>query len=228
MAVILCAGEKGGTGKSTLATNLAVMRRLAGRDVCLLDCDPQSSSAQFIERRREGGILPAIECVQRYGKTIHQDIASLSQRYEDLIIDTGGRDSVEMRRAMIAPSISAMYIPLQASAFDLETLCKIDTRIEQARDFHAGLQGYVVLNRAPTNVKMRNVSDAVAFIREFANIALARSVIRERVSFQHAAALGQGVVEYEADRGGGKATAEMATFFAEIFGATFQERKVAA
>ena len=46
--IVLIGGEKGGTGKSTLATNLAVCLAHRGRDVLLLDCDPQRSSASWV------------------------------------------------------------------------------------------------------------------------------------------------------------------------------------
>jgi chromosome partitioning protein len=39
--IALIGGEKGGTGKTTLATNLAAKRVLAGRDVLLVDADAQ-------------------------------------------------------------------------------------------------------------------------------------------------------------------------------------------
>ena len=38
--IILIGGEKGGTGKTTIATNLAALRAMAGRDVLLVDTDP--------------------------------------------------------------------------------------------------------------------------------------------------------------------------------------------
>ena len=43
--IILVGGEKGGTGKTTIATNLAVMRAAADRDVVFIDTDPQGSAS---------------------------------------------------------------------------------------------------------------------------------------------------------------------------------------
>ena len=41
--IILVGGEKGGTGKSTIATNLAIMLMRSGRDVLVVDADDQET-----------------------------------------------------------------------------------------------------------------------------------------------------------------------------------------
>ena len=45
--IVLIGGEKGGTGKTTIATNLAALRAMAGRDVLLVDTDPQGSASYW-------------------------------------------------------------------------------------------------------------------------------------------------------------------------------------
>ncbi len=54
--VILIGGEKGGTGKTTIATNLAALRALAGHDVLLVDTDSQGSASYWASSRDEAGI----------------------------------------------------------------------------------------------------------------------------------------------------------------------------
>lgn len=51
--IIAVANVKGGAGKTTLATNLAIARAIAGRDVLLVDADNQGSSADFTALRTE-------------------------------------------------------------------------------------------------------------------------------------------------------------------------------
>lgn len=46
--IVLIGGEKGGTGKSTIATNLATIHALAGKDVLLLDTDSQASATFWV------------------------------------------------------------------------------------------------------------------------------------------------------------------------------------
>ena len=117
--IVLIGGEKGGTGKSTIATNLAAY--LAGRvaDVILLDSDQQSTAARWVERRNQNHPhLPKVHCVQKTGD-VFETIRDLASRYQQVLIDAGGRDSEELRTAMAAAQ--KLYAPLKASQPDLET-----------------------------------------------------------------------------------------------------------
>ncbi len=51
--IVLVGGEKGGTGKTTLAINLAALRAIRGRDVLLVDTDPQGSASGWVLTRDE-------------------------------------------------------------------------------------------------------------------------------------------------------------------------------
>lgn len=62
MKAVLVANPKGGSGKTTLATNLAGMLAVAGDAVSLLDLDRQQSASEWLSRRPAG--LPAIAKVQ--------------------------------------------------------------------------------------------------------------------------------------------------------------------
>ena len=99
--LILIGGEKGGAGKTTLATNMAAMRALAGRDVLLIDTDPQGSANSWSQSRDDESITPRVACVQKFGKGLPAEVKDLSKRYQDIIIDAGGRDSVELRSALV-------------------------------------------------------------------------------------------------------------------------------
>ena len=54
--ILLLGGEKGGTGKSTLATNLAAWLAVAGRDVILVDTDVQRTAAHWVDRLTAYGV----------------------------------------------------------------------------------------------------------------------------------------------------------------------------
>ena len=73
--MILIGGEKGGTGKTTLATNLAAMRALEGHDVLLIDSDPQGSANYWAQSRDELAIKPRVACVQKFGKGLAMEVA---------------------------------------------------------------------------------------------------------------------------------------------------------
>ncbi len=68
MSIILIGGEKGGTGKTTLAVNLAALRALTGRDVLVIDTDIQASASYWAQTRDETGVTPRVACIQKFGK----------------------------------------------------------------------------------------------------------------------------------------------------------------
>ena len=135
--ILLVGGEKGGTGKTTIAVNLAAMRAHKGRDVLLVDTDPQGSASYWTQVRDEGSVTPRVASIQKFGKGVQQELQDLSKRYQDIIIDAGGRDSVELRAALVVANLA--LVPIQASQFDLWTLDRMDSLVAQARGFNEKL-----------------------------------------------------------------------------------------
>ena len=87
--IVLIGGEKGGTGKSTIATNLAAYLAGRGADVILLDSDQQSTAARWVERRNQNHPhLPKVHCVQKAGN-LFETIRDLASRYQQVLIDAG-------------------------------------------------------------------------------------------------------------------------------------------
>src|SRR5574337_960437 len=111
--IVLVGGEKGGTGKTTLATNLAALRAIAGSDVLLVDTDSQGSASIWAQIREEEHVKPAITCVSMRGRGVAAEIRKLAPRFKDIVIDSGGRDSVELRQAMLTARV--MVVPARPS-----------------------------------------------------------------------------------------------------------------
>jgi chromosome partitioning protein len=190
--VILIGGEKGGTGKSTVATNLAIFLALEGHDVMLLDADPQATASKWVERRNEAALVPTIHCTQKHGD-IYKTAMDLSQRYSHVLIDAGGRDSRELRTGMVAAD--RMYVPIRASQADLETLPNIDQLITLAKGMNPDLQAKAVLSMAPSNPLITEVADAQALLEDFPELGLCSNVIRDRKVYRDALLQGKGVIE---------------------------------
>jgi chromosome partitioning protein len=192
--ILLVAAEKGGVGKSTLATNLAVHLAHQGVDVVLLDTDGQATAAQFIERRDEAGITPAVPCVQRTGE-VASTLRDLARRYQVVVVDAGGRDSREMRSAMAVASL--VLVPTKASQADLETLPKVNELIGLARALNPELKAVAILSIAPSNPVIREVEDARKLLAEFDQLELADTIIRDRKVYRDALLAGKGVTELD-------------------------------
>ena len=208
--ILLIGAEKGGVGKSTLATNLAVHLAHSNIDVVLLDTDSQATCARFVERRNEAGLTPAVHCVQRTGD-VSAALRDLASRYQVVIVDAGGRDSRELRTA--ASVANLMITPIRASQADLETLPKVNELVGLARGFNPDLQAYAVLAQAPSNPVIREVEDARELLTDFDQLELSSTVIRDRKVYRDALLAGKGVVEMD----NGQAKAEIQLLAQEFF-----------
>lgn len=207
--IILIGGEKGGSGKTTIATNLSVCLAKSGRDVLLLDADRQGTSALWASERGEHPELKAVHCVQRYGN-LFKPVKDLAERYQDIVIDAGGRDSEELRTAMVAAD--RMFSPVRASQADLWTIEHVDTLVSLAAGMNPNLKAFTLLSMAPTNPRISEAGDATAMLADFEHLNPARSVIRDRKVFRDAMCEGKGVVEL----GDPKATAEIQALTEEV------------
>ena len=84
--IILIGGNKGGSGKTTLAVHLADAISKNGGDVCLVDADRQASAANWSIERESLKNKKQIVTIQKYGN-IQPTITSLHEKYEYIVID---------------------------------------------------------------------------------------------------------------------------------------------
>lgn len=214
MIVSIC-NEKGGSGKSTLATNIAINQGMVkGESLLLLDTDPQKSIATFLNIRNEEGHSKAFDFAYKYGENLKEFLQNVD-RGKDIVVDTGGRDSREMRIAIALSDI--VIIPTIPSQFDVSVLDKMVNIVKMAKEQNEKLQAYIVINRASTNPFLyKKIESLKAFIEELQEdyIRLASTIIFERERYKIATQLGYGVVEMN---DGNKAEQEIKNLCKEIF-----------
>ena len=191
--IISVLGEKGGTGKTTLATNLAAIRA-TGSDLILLDADRQGSSSFWVQEREAAEDVPRIACVQKFGRGLASQIRDLARRYDDVIIDVGAGDSIEIDGAL--NMADKVLIPIAPSAMELWTLGLMDNKIGDALIRNEGLEAWLIFNRVSTNQRSQDYQSAFEAAAACEFIRLSSCRVRERVSVKRAAAAGLGVVEY--------------------------------
>ncbi len=210
--ILLIGGEKGGTGKSTLATNLAVWHARAGRDVLVVDTDqPQWSAANWVNARAEDDELPQIYCAQRTGNIVNA-IKDLRERYGEIIIDCGGRDSIELRSAMTVAD--KMYTPLIPSQWDMDTADRLAELLELARGFNPELELTILLSKTPTNPVITERKEALEYLRQFKTLRVSTNLISDRKAYRDGVKTSRGVLELENE----KARAEILSIAEEIYG----------
>lgn len=215
MGIVLIGGEKGGTGKTTLATNLAAMLALEGKDVLLMDTDRQGTASFWAAVREEAEVEVPIACVQKFGKGVASQVRDLAKRYDEIIIDAGGRDSMELRYSLGV--CDRAYIPVQPFQFDIWTIRQMDELVSMAQGLNEKLQAFIVLNRVSTNPAVREDQETRDFVlgENFQHLTLIDPILHERISFRKSARDGLSVIEWRLDK---KAVAEMNNFYQEVYG----------
>ena len=225
--IVLVGGEKGGTGKTTLATALAAMRASQGQRVVMLDADPQRSATYWCAARSERNHASTVVAFEELGDNMDAVATDLAEQYDDVLIDSGGRDSVEMRSAMLCADL--MLVPVRASQFDIWTLAGLDELVETALNHNPNLVVRIVINNAPTHAKSRDLQEAAEAISEFRNLRPSNAVIYDRVAHRRAIPLGlcacdlrSEVISHHMMRSDVKATNELIQLYEETFNAHFK------
>lgn len=193
--IIALGSEKGGVGKTTILVNFAsLLSARENRDVCIIDADKQGSASSWASVRDENSNFKRIPAVQKFGNTsFTSEVKDMSNRYQDLLIDTGGRDSIELRAAMTVADI--LFVPVVTSSFDIWTLGNMNSLISIARTFNPKLRAILFINRASTNASSTETKDAFEIIKDFKNFEIYPDPIKDRIAFRKSAALGVSVCE---------------------------------
>lgn len=190
--IITVGAIKGGVGKTTLALNIAIARALAGRDVWLIDADRQDTASTALAIRGEAGREPAIATAHYPdGSQLRTQLRHQRGKFEDIIIDAGGRDSTALRAALVLSDL--VLVPFQPRSLDVWAVADIAALIEEARALNPELQALAVLNLAdPAGT---DNDDAAAAVADYPALQYLDTPIRRRKSVANAAGNGLSVLE---------------------------------
>lgn len=192
--VLTVGNTKGGVGKTTLALNLAVARALAGRDVWLIDGDRQGTAQIAVSIRADAGHSPGIACaLYAEGSTLRSQLQQQSGKFEDVIIDAGGRDSTALRAALVLSDV--LLVPFSPRSLDVWALADIAALVDEARSVRDGLRAFAVLNSADPSLSSADNRDAAAAVADYPQLTYLDAPIRRRKSFANAAGQGLSVLE---------------------------------
>jgi chromosome partitioning protein len=189
--LIVVGGIKGGSGKTTIATNLAVMRAQECK-VLLVDADEQKSAWDWAQQREAADISllrGTFSTVCMSGKAIHSSLLRLKPDYDEIIIDTGGRDTTSQRSALCIAD--KLILPFKPSSIDIWTMVPIKAILDECVNTH--LKVYAVISQADASGK--DNQEAIDILKEFQNIQVLDCTIGNRKAFRNAAAEGLGVKE---------------------------------
>ncbi len=206
--MIVCANSKGGVGKSTLATHLAVWLHDRGFRTALVDTDKQRSSSQWI-----GEVEPAITvCVADTPEECLAKAQELIASHDFVVGDApGGLE--DLSRTLLILADLAIF-PISPSILDVRSVAGATTVLRYAQGINGGKpEGRLVLNKMKTR-------DTISHeLREGApklGLQVAQNVIRDLQAYREAAQ--QGTVVQRAGRKGARAAADIDALFTELLG----------
>jgi chromosome partitioning protein len=184
MKIVVLLSQKGGTGKSTIATHLAVCAARQGKAVALFDIDPQASAAKWSDRRAAEG--PPV--VRAGAAQLPHLVQQARQQGADIIlIDTAGHADASTLHALQLADL--VLIPCRPSAADLDA---IEDTIALAQRAQRG-KAAAVINAAPMRGHL--AEDARAAISE--RIPVAPVILGHRSAYANAWIDGRSVEEYD-------------------------------
>ncbi|NNF73367.1 MAG: ParA family protein [Rhodobacteraceae bacterium] len=199
--VITVAQQKGGSGKTTIAVNLAVSFVRSGKSVALLDTDPQGSLGRWFMARREAG-LEDMEFSTASAWGVSYECDKLRRDHDYVILDTPPKVDADLRPALRESDL--VIVPVAASQVDVwATESVLDLA---ARERSAVM---VVINRAKAGTR---VLDQVIEALGALDAPRAKTVLGNRVAYAETLGMGKGVLE----RGRGAWTAEIAGLADEV------------
>jgi chromosome partitioning protein len=201
--ILVIGTSKGGEGKSTIATNVTSMLARRKREVILVDADPQASSYIWAQRRQE--LLsqeqfenhPQVDCIVLTGK-IRDQLARLQTKYQYVVVDTQGRESLELVSSALVANIILMPFTIgYFSAWALKSMTEI---VDNARVINENLQVFAVVNKASTNVNIHDRAELQGILNDDPTLAplkakLLQTVIYERRIYRTATGYGLAVEE---------------------------------
>ena len=214
MGVTVCGGIKGGAGKSTLATNLAILRAKDGHDVLLVDADTQATVTDFTALREEKLGSAGYTTVQLAGQAVKSQVLRQREKYDDILIDVGGRDTQSQRAAITVADL--LLVPFVPRSFDIWTLDQVIAMVEEMRPANERLKVYLVLNRTDSRGSDNDEAAQLLGEKQLEGLTLLPERLGTRKAFGNAAAAGLAVTELKPQDP--KASEEMTELYRAIYG----------
>lgn len=183
MKIIALVTQKGGSGKSTVAANLAVAAQEAGEKVFLLETDKQGTLSKWVERR--SAETPAFDKVLTEAQLENALVTLESARFSVVVIDTAGVDSPLVTAAIRASDLC--LIPTRPTPADLEATTSTLEVIQAL-----GKKFAFILNQTPA--RSARLNEAAAGLKVIG--VLAEPPLVSRNDHQDALGSGLGVTEF--------------------------------
>ncbi|GAB3552082.1 ParA family partition ATPase [Noviherbaspirillum agri] len=211
--IIVVGAEKGGVGKTALATNLAALAVSENLEVLLLDTDTNGSSSAWVRIRNEENVEPTIPLLTVSQNPQHE-LKQLASKYDLIIVDVGANSYTTMLNSakvadMVLVPTGPDQMEVESTLNTFEALREMDAKHKDGK-----VPAYVVLNQLPTNAKSKEESALREYLVE-SGLPVFDAALRHRSSWRNSRRGGLAVHELKGREADPKAAAEMRAIFAE-------------
>lgn len=189
--IIVIGNQKGGVGKSTLATNLAVAWQELEKNVAIIEADPSIFTTSNWSSDREEANLSPILTVKKTGR-LKETLTSLNGQYDVVLVDLAGKDSEEMRSSLLIADL--FLVPTQPAQPDVDATMDLIPIIDFATDYNPKLKTAIVFNRVATHAWNTERDEAAEVLSEYYETILP-TVIHERRAYRSALVEGRSAIE---------------------------------
>ena len=185
--IIAFSNQKGGSGKTTLSANLAVLWANSEYKVAVIDADAQQSLTYWLSARKKyyGSELTGIDHFSFDPRNLRDSLNKIKKKYDFIIIDSP--PAITFETIQIIKSADAIFVPVQPSPLDLMATIPF---INIARDERK--KTTVILNRVMPRAKL---TDAMIMRLRYAGAKIARSRISGKIIYAETFTVGRGVVD---------------------------------
>lgn len=179
--------QKGGTGKTTMATNAAVHLHRQGARVLLIDADPQATSSAWASLRDE----PGFQTVAMARDNLAREVLDMAQNFDHVVIDGPPRAEKIARAVIIASDL--VVIPIEPSGASHWAAADTVAQVSEARVVKPEQKSVFLVSRKIGNTVIgRDIREMAA---EY-EVPVLRNTITQRVAYAEALTLGQAIAEY--------------------------------
>ncbi len=185
--VIAFSNQKGGSGKTTLSANIAVLWSNSGYKVAVIDADAQKSLTYWIEERKKyyGEEDIGISSYNFDIRNINEELKKIKRKYDFIIIDSP--PSITYDTLQIVRASNKVFVPAQPSPLDLmATLPFLELAKKERKN------PIIILNRVMARAKL---TDAMILRLRYAGARIARSRLSSKVIFAETFSVGRGVID---------------------------------
>ena len=116
-----------------------------------------------------------------------------ASKFDDIVIDAGGRDSTALRAALVLSDV--LLVPFQPRSYDVWALNDIAALVDEARSVRDGLRAFAVLNCADPGEASTDNAEAAAAVADVPQFEYLPTPLRRRKAFANAAGQGLSVLE---------------------------------